>query len=285
MTAVSGIRDQVTSQVYPLSIPLPPDPETGWKPYPVFRGSTEVLHSLSCHASVLSMNHIAHPPHSHKEEEILLLLSGEVDLILPDEKTPGECRRKRLTPGEFVYYPKKFPHTLQAVGKVPSNYLMYQWHNAPGNFGSPLAFSHFRSFSGEESTVGEGFHTHLVFEGPTTCLRKLHCHASTLMPGAGYDPHSDPYDVAMVVLEGEIETLGVRVGPHGVIFYRAGELHGVTNPGATAARYLVFEFHGTRSATVGSFAEHALVLRVKQAIPPLLRGKVKQILRRIGRVS
>jgi quercetin dioxygenase-like cupin family protein len=82
----------------------------------------------------------------------------------------------------------------------------------------------------------------------TANLEKLHGHTSTLTPGAGYDPHADPYDVAIIVLEGEVETLGKRVGPHGVIFYAAGEPHGIRNPGYTIARYIVFEFHHRRSS-------------------------------------
>jgi hypothetical protein len=50
--------------------------------------------------------------------------------------------------------------------------------------------------------------------------------------------------VAIVVLEGEVATLGKRVGPHSVIFYRSGEPHGIRNPGESLAKYVVFEFHG-----------------------------------------
>ena len=91
--------------------------------------------------------------------------------------------------------------------------------------------------------IKDGFCSHLVFEGPTAYLRKLHCHTSTLTPGAGYDSHIDDYDVAIIVLEGEVETLGQHVGPHSVIFYRAGEPHGMRNPGKLIAKYVVFEFH------------------------------------------
>jgi len=175
MTVARGMHDELTSRVYPLAIPLQPDAKAGWKSHPVFRGSTEVLQSLSCHASVLSTNHIPHPPHAHKEEEILLLLSGEVDLILPDKRAPGGGRRKRLTPGQFVYYPNHFPHTLRTVSEVPANYLMYKWQNDPADFGSPLAFSYFRGLSSEESKVGDGFHTHLVFEGPDRICQQSQC--------------------------------------------------------------------------------------------------------------
>jgi hypothetical protein len=72
----------------------------------------------------------------------------------------------------------------------------------------------------------------------------LHCHLTTLEPGAGYEEHVDPYDVAIVLLEGEIQVLGAKAGPQCVVFCAAGEPHGMFNSGESVARYLVFEFHG-----------------------------------------
>ena len=89
-----------------------------------------------------------------------------------------------------------------------------------------------------------GFHPRLVFEGATGGLRKLHCHASTLTPGAGYDAHIDAHDVAIIVLKGEVEILGQCLGPHALIFYTAGEPHDLRNVGSAVAEYVVFEFHG-----------------------------------------
>ena len=77
-------------------------------------------------------------------------------------------------------------------------------------------------------------------------LHKLECHVSTVAPGAGLEPHVDAHDVAIVVLEGEIETRGQRVGPNSVIFYPADESHGIRNSGTVVARYVVFEFHRRR---------------------------------------
>src|SRR5204862_42584 len=66
----------------------------------------------------------------------------------------------------------------------------------------------------------------VIFDRPTRYLRKLQGHVTVLEPGAGYDAHADAYDVAIVVLEGEVETIGGRAAPHDAIFYRAGEPHG-----------------------------------------------------------
>ena len=231
-------RGSIKSGVYPLAVPLKADYEKGWRAYPVFRGQTGMMDDLACHASALVPGHTPHPPHTHKEEEILILLAGEVDLQLPALEKPV-----RLTPGQFVYYPTGFLHTLQPVGELPANYLMFKWQAGPsGMEGRPLTFKLF-----DPNAIGpgtkEGFAPSLLFEGPTQYLKKLHSHVSTLSPGAGYKPHKDAYDVVLVVLEGEVETLGRRAGPHSIIFYPAGEPHGIANPGTRPAKYLVFEFH------------------------------------------
>jgi uncharacterized cupin superfamily protein len=195
---------------------------------------------------VLKQGHSPHLPHTHEEEEILLLLWGEVDLILPDRQKSKGNQRMRLKPGEFVYYPAHFTHTLQTASETPATYLMFKWQNERIKNKSPLAFSHFNLFDSiNASGIKGGFCSHLIFEGPTVYLRKLHCHTSTLTPGAGYDPHIDDHDVAIIVLEGEVETLEKHLEPHSVIFYRAGEPHDMRNPSEAIAKYVVFEFHSS----------------------------------------
>jgi MoaA/NifB/PqqE/SkfB family radical SAM enzyme/quercetin dioxygenase-like cupin family protein len=233
------------NQGYPLSIPLPLDDEDNkWKPHPLFRGPTKGIRDFSCHVSVLVNGYSPHPPHTHKEEEILIMLSGEADLLLP--LYPGENGHGRLPlkPGEVVYYPPEYPHTLQAIGKASANYLMFRWYTPNPKQGSnSLSFGKYKiydSFARHETE--EGFSTRTLFEGPSTCLTRLQCRTSILSPGAGYNSHVDAYDVAIVVLEGEVETLGKRFAPHSVIFYPAGKRHGMSNPGNIPAKYVVFEF-------------------------------------------
>ena len=297
VAASAGSSPRLTSRVYPLRIPLPADKEKGWKPYPIFSGSTADLRSLSCHASVLTQGQCPHPPHAHKEEELLLLLAGEVDLILRDGQTLKEDRRKRLKPGQSVYYPAHFAHTLQTVSEDPANYLMFKWCTDPTETDSPLPFGHFNLFDHtDDSEIEDGFRPRLIFEGPTAYMRKLHCHASTLTPGAGYEPHTDAYDVAIVVLEGEVETLGERVGPHGVIFYPAGEPHGMRNPGEAIAKYVVFEFHGSQTALADALPSllakltdperwrRRLIHLLKRFVPRRWRRRLRHLLKERWRI-
>ena len=84
----------------------------------------------------------------------------------------------------------------------------------------------------------------LIFEGPTVWLGRLHCHLSHLQPGAGYAPHADRYDVAIVLLSGSIETGGKVLKERGIAYFGKGEQHGMRNPGSIPATYLVFELAG-----------------------------------------
>jgi len=64
-----------------------------------------------------------------------------------------------------------------------------------------------------------------------------------LKPGTGYEPHSDYYDVMLILLDGKIRTLKKALESNSVIFYQAGESHGIKNIGSKIAQYIIFEFH------------------------------------------
>jgi mannose-6-phosphate isomerase-like protein (cupin superfamily) len=232
---------QLANQIHQLSIPLELDKGINWKPLPIFRGSTPNLEDLACHVSALAPGHSPHPPHRHPEEELLLLLAGDVDLILPDSAE----KRIRLRCGEFVYYPAEFLHTIESAGDEPANYLMLKWRDASENVDPRLSFRRFDVLAREAGhQAGAGWRAGRLFEGATAYLKKLHSHVSVLELGAGYEPHADGHDVVIILFQGEVETLSQRVRPKGVIFHSAGQLHGIRNVGAERAKYLVFEFHG-----------------------------------------
>lgn len=227
-----------------IELPLAGDPATGWKPHPCFLGATPNLASMSCHVSVLEPERCPHPPHQHPEEEILVVLDGEADLVLVDGA--GEEEVHRVQRGDFAYYPAGQLHTLRTPAGARATYLMFKWTGRAGDAADPLATSVIRHDgpAGSETDAGEGFVPRFVLESPTRWLRRLHCHLSTVAPGAGYEPHVDDHDVALVLLEGAIETAGVRLCGTGVAYLPAGEAHGMHNPGSVPARYLVFELHG-----------------------------------------
>src|SRR5262245_44120038 len=215
-----------------------------WRPYPLFSGQTRAHDDMACHFSLLAPGHSPHPPHAHVEEEILVILKGEADILIADGPQPDGAHVERLHPGSFVYYPAYQHHTIRNSPEAPVVYLMFKWRTASQTPQQILGTTFYHFDAARSPASADGFAPRLLFEGRTAHLGKLHAHITELQPGAGYPPHADPYDVAIVVLSGQIETLGQRVEPFSVIYYAAGEMHGMKNLGDTVARYLVFEFHG-----------------------------------------
>ena len=256
----------LSSCIRSLDLPLPEDPESGWLPHPLFKGATRIVDEMRCHASVLSAGHTPHPPHVHKHEELLIMLDGEAELVIADGPTAAGARVERVRPGAFAYYPAGQHHTIRNPGTAPVTYMMFKWHvdtaePAPDPLGTEVFL-----YDPPEPDGEKGFVTRKLFQQPTSLLGRLHCHTTYLAPGAGYDAHVDAYDVAIIMLSGRVETLGQEVGPGGVIFYSAGEKHGMRNAGDEPARYLVFEFHAPGVAL--------------RKLPRHLRPRVKRLLKR-----
>jgi hypothetical protein len=55
---------------------------------------------MSCHASVLVGGHSPHPPHTHREEELLIPLHGEAEIVIATSPTDPSPRVDRPWAGD-----------------------------------------------------------------------------------------------------------------------------------------------------------------------------------------
>jgi quercetin dioxygenase-like cupin family protein len=214
--------------------------------YSIFLGATPNLASLDCHYTVLAEGQTPHPPHVHDDEEIIIPLVGDVDIMRAAAADSGETQDERIGFGRLVYHASRLPHTIRAVGPGPSGYLVLRW-SAPAVEQAPDGAVSARSFDlggvlAAQPAATEGRSKTLIFEGPTRLLRRLHAHTSFARPGEGSAPHRDPHDVAVVVLQGAVETTSGRVEAPGIIFHPAGRTHFLRSVGIQPARYLAIEF-------------------------------------------
>jgi len=239
----NGAEKKLDTDIQRLRLPLAEDTQKRWKPYYLFHGRTRTVHAMSCHVSVLSPGHSPHAPHAHPSEELLIVLEGEAELIIPDSPDSKEPRIEYLRVGSFIYYPPYQYHTIRNSSTAPITYLMFKWKAPAVETREPLPCEIFHYRNSLEHVPSKPFLTHLLFEHPTHYLGKLQSHTTILQPGEGYAPHIDEHDVAIVMLSGKVETLGQVIANNGVVYYSAGELHGMRNIGSEPARYLVFEFH------------------------------------------
>lgn len=244
-----GGETALRTHIRALGLPLAEDPAGRWKPYPITRGRTRSVGSMSVHVSVLSPGHSPHPPHEHRDEELLIVLDGEAELIIVDRNGDSpQTRTAALQAGSFVYYPAYCMHTIRNTSAGPVTYLMFRWFGPSFNGDQPLACRQYEFGRSLSKSFQKPFATTTLFEGQTSYLHKLHAHTSVARPGGGYEVHVDRHDVALVLQTGRVETLGRVVEGPGVIYYSAGEPHGLRNVGSTPARYLVFEFHSAATA-------------------------------------
>ena len=225
---------------YPrISIARSPDLDNAsrqaWKRFPYFKTSTPVSEVVICHASVLLPGCMPHSPHQHEREEVLVVLDGEAT-ILSEDRDDGVLRPIEAAVGDFFYYPAGHAHTILNAGERPIRYLMFRWKTRAPTMQSALSY-HFRRQ--DYATGKERF----VVEQPSSGLAHLHIHFTRLQPGEAFPSHIDRYDTGILVLQGRLSMLEHDLGPGGVFYARAGELHNTRNESDEVCEYLVFEFH------------------------------------------
>ena len=241
---------KLQTAIQSIDLQLAENENSGWQQHPFFLGLTDVHDAISCHASVLSPGRMPHPPHCHLEEEILIVLDGDAELLIGESSDVSQAKAHPVGAGTFAYYPAYQHHTLRNVGDRPLTYLMLRWRGAPVAASQALGVT-IVDMQSQHVPGQNAFRTSLLFEGATHWLGKLHVHYSEVDPDGGYKAHRDPYDIALVLLSGCIETLDTRINPFGVVYYGANELHGLRGVGTDTARYLVFEFHGLKGGPDG----------------------------------
>jgi len=208
-----------------------------------FHGRTPVVDDLEFHYSVLKPGGVPHPPHAHREEEILVVMSGSAELVVP---TPERSDLVEIFPapaGTAIYYPSFQHHTIHNAGADPVTYAMLRWTSAAGGAEKPLMPCLLQAAWLRSEAPSKSVAMVRLLEGPTAFLGKLHAHATRIQPGGGYDVHRDDHDGAIFLLEGEIAILGHVLKAPAVSFMPAGAPHDMRNIGTAPAQYLVWEFH------------------------------------------
>jgi quercetin dioxygenase-like cupin family protein len=86
----------------------------------VVQGPTATLDELEMHITTLNPGQASHPPHKHPNEELVLLDSGTVEVLINGEW-------KRIGPGSIVLNASNVLHGLRNVGETPAQYHVINW--------------------------------------------------------------------------------------------------------------------------------------------------------------
>ena len=87
-----------------------------------FNRPTSQLEKFEMHTTALNPGLDSHAPHTHKEEEIVLILKGNVTMHIGDHFY-------KASPGDIVFLSSQIPHALKNTDTRQCEYFAFQWKN------------------------------------------------------------------------------------------------------------------------------------------------------------
>ena len=86
----------------------------------VFRGPTVTLAELEMHVTTLNPGETSHAPHTHPNEELVIIKEGTVETL-------SNGVWKRCGPGSIIFNASNELHGLKNVGTTPATYHVINW--------------------------------------------------------------------------------------------------------------------------------------------------------------
>ena len=215
--------------------PHPPKAVHGWTVTTLFEDTLSDGWPLRCHVSDLAAGHVPHEPHCHGQAELIVPLSGVLEILCGTD-----CAGRSARSGDVVVHPSGCTHTLRAPTDGPARYVVLRW-GAPDLPQATHGTSRIAS-AGEDAAApaGPGWQRNVLIgaEGPG-----VRVHRSTMGAGSGYGWHRDDHDLALILTTGSVEVLSRHLDAPAVVFVRAGTPHGLRVLADGPAAWTVAEFH------------------------------------------
>jgi len=87
-----------------------------------FNRATSQLKQFEMHTTALNADSVSHAPHTHVQEEIVLILRGNVEMFIDGKFYKGAA-------GDLYFLSANVPHALKNIGKGQCEYFAFQWRN------------------------------------------------------------------------------------------------------------------------------------------------------------
>jgi len=85
-----------------------------------YNGPTDQLNGLCAGMCVLDPGSTPHPPHTHPEEEFMIVASGTGEIVCAGKTT-------QVGPGAVMYCAGNVEHGITNTGKVPMTFYWSKW--------------------------------------------------------------------------------------------------------------------------------------------------------------
>ncbi len=89
---------------------------------PIFDRPSGMFKRFDVHATALNPGKISHSPHTHRAEEIILMIKGNGEMQI------GETFHK-VTRGDVILVNSNVPHAFKNTGNTQCGYFAIQWHS------------------------------------------------------------------------------------------------------------------------------------------------------------
>jgi (S)-ureidoglycine aminohydrolase len=87
----------------------------------LFDRKTIMTNRFDIHITSLNPGISSHPPHTHVNEEIILMIDGAGEMVLGDKK-------QRIVTGDAAWVESMIPHNITNKAKRPAVYFAIQWN-------------------------------------------------------------------------------------------------------------------------------------------------------------
>lgn len=219
----------------------------GWRFKILLNTSTKIMNNYQVIFGIADENTIPHPIHDHPEEELIIIISGSLDLILNNDEWPESQKPVRLPTGSMVYLPSNDPHTFRAAGPDQTQILVITWKGVHSKtLEGQLQRSIFDITIESSISCNEQKETSRVplFSGSTKFAMSLSTHNILIQPGFGYGGHIHPYDLIMVLLTGHLDTMFMNISSPALLLFPSGTTHWARNTSQVPASALTLELSG-----------------------------------------
>ena len=242
LTSFGQKNDSIISGVYHWN-KLEPIKEDTRVRRQVLDGKTFALENFEIHASTLEPGQAPHPPHTHADqEELMIVKEGQVKITIAGQS-------KILGPGSIAFAMPGDEHRIENAGKTQATYYILKYKGRSPNIdrGKQAGGSFMVDWNElKTSNTGKGFRRDF-FNRATSQLRQFEMHTTALnADSVSHAPHTHVQEEIVLILRGNVEMFidgKLFKGAAGDLYFLSANVpHALKNIGKEQCEYFAFQW-------------------------------------------
>ena len=210
---------------------------------PILEGSTTHLEYYEIHATTIPGHTEPHAPHSHLDEELVIIKEGTLEVTVGNEK-------KVLGPKSIAVIQSNETHGFRNVGDSPATYYVFRYRSKAGlvetravdEGGSILVDFETLAYNTHDKGGRRNF-----FDRPTGMCEDFEMHMTNLNEGMdSHAPHTHVVEEIILITQGEVEMhidgQWHKAMPGDLVFLDSMVPHAARNVGKGQCQYFAFQW-------------------------------------------